>query len=162
MSPATTRALSLPSDDRVPELKTVLSVVLAALVVIGAGAVLADVLVETDRERLDEVVALLEGGGDRVDRIATYADAERVPVAVSDRGGTERLRDGDLLRDRLHEVLAPLDARGAEITQITSTLDGDQGRVTLRVRADGEVSDLELTLRRDGQTFLLVGARRIG
>jgi len=162
MSPATTRALSLPTDDRVPEVKTVVLVVMAALVVLGAGALLADMLVETDRERLDEVVALLEAGGDRVDRIATYADAERVPVAISDRGGTERMRDADLLRDRLHEVLAPLDASDAEITQITSTLDGDRGRVTLRVRSGGEVNDLELSLRRDGQTFLLVGARRIG
>jgi hypothetical protein len=152
----------MPSDDRVPELKTVVSVVLAALVILGAGGLLADMLVETDRERLDEVVELLQGGGDRIDRIATYADAERVPVAISDRGGTERLRDPDGMRERLHEVLAPLDARDAEITQITSTLDGDRGRVTLRVRTEGEVSDLELTLRRDGQTFLLVGARRIG
>ena len=162
MTPATTRALSLPSDARVPELKTVVSVVIAALFILGAGALLADMLVETDRERLDEVVALLEGSGDRVDRIASYADAERVPVSISDRGGSERMRDADVLRDRLHEVLAPLDAGDAEVTQITSTLDGDRGRVTLRVRAQGEVSDLELTLRRDGQTFLLVGARRIG
>ncbi len=162
MTPATSRALSLPSDDGVPEPKTVAKVLIGALVIVGAGALLADALVQSDQERLDEVVAMLESDGDRVDRIATYADAERVPVAISDRGGTERMRDADLLLDRLHEVLAPLDASDAEITQVTSRLDGDLGHVTLRVRAEGEVSDLELSLRRDGQTFLLIGARRIG
>lgn len=162
MTPATTRALHASADDGVPEPKTIAKVAIAALVILGAGALLADLLVQSDQERLDEVVAMLEGDGDRVDRIATYADAERVPVAISDRGGTERMRDADLLRDRLHEVLAPLDARDAEITQITSSLEGERGRVVLRVRADGEVSDLELSLQRDGQTYLLVGARRIG
>jgi hypothetical protein len=150
-------------DVRLSELRTPLLFAAVALTLLAAGTALADVLVETDSERLQEIVALLEEDVDgRVDRLATYADAERVPVLVSDGGHAERLRDGADLRGRLHEVLEALDAEDAELLQVTSALEGDEGRVTLRVRSDGEVSDLELTLRREGQTFLLTGARRLG
>lgn len=145
------------------KLRPALLMALCGLLLLGAGTALADVLVETDAERLDEIVALLNDGADgRVDRLAGYADAERVSVSVSDGLGADRMNDQASLRERLHETLAPLDAEDAELLQVTRTLEGERGRVTVRVRADGEVANLELTLRRDGQTFLLVGARRLG
>lgn len=150
-------------DVRAPEFRTLALFSVLGLTLLGAGTALADVLVETDSERLQEIVDMIEEGSDaRVDRLAAYADAERVAVVVSDGGRAERVRDDAELRDRLHEVLGALDVNDAEIVQVTSTLEGDEGRVTLRVRADGEFDNLELTLRREGQTFLLVGARRIG
>jgi hypothetical protein len=136
---------------------------LCGLLLLGGGTALADVLVETDSERLDEIVDVLNEGADgRVDRLASYADAERVSVTVSDELGVRHVDDQGSLRERLHETLAPLDAPDAELLQVTRVLEGERGRVTVRVRADGEVANLELTLRRDGQTFLLVGARRLG
>ena len=145
------------------KLRPAVLMALCGLLLLGAGTALADVLVETDSERLDEIVELLNDGSDgRVDRLAGYADADRVAVSVSDERGADRLEDQSALRERLHETLAPLDAEDAELLQITRVLEGERGRVTVRVRADGEVADLELTLRRDGQTFLLVGARRLG
>lgn len=145
-----------------PELRPIALFSLLAVLLFGVATAVADALVETDDERLEEIVRLLEDGGARVDRLAAYADAERVAVVVTERGHAERVDDSDYLRDRLHEVLAPLDGDRAELLQVTHDVTGDEGRITVRVRDEGDVASLELTLRREGQTFLLVGARRLG
>jgi hypothetical protein len=145
-----------------PELRPIALFSLLAVLLFGVATAVADALVETDAERLEEIVRVLEDDGARVDRLAAYADAERVAVLVTERGHAERVHDSDLLRDRLHEVLSPLDGERAELLQVTHDVSGDEGRITVRVRDEDEVASLELTLRREGQTFLLVGARRLG
>ena len=54
--------------------------------VLGVTA-LADALVTSDEERLDEVAAAVTGGdaGDRLDALLAYADVEREPAAIGGR-----------------------------------------------------------------------------
>lgn len=145
-----------------PELRPLALFSLAALVLFVAATALADVMVETDEERLDDIASAISESGARIDRLAAYADAERVAVVVGEHGHTERVGDSGELVDRLHEVLAPLDAERSEVLNVTSELAGDEGSITLRVRDAEGTADLELTLRREGQSFLLVAARRLG
>lgn len=135
--------------------------ILAALTVAAVLGVtaLADALVTSDEERLDEVAVAITSGeeGERLDALLAYADVEREPAVV----GGRRVRDeGDLARE-LRGELGALDDGELEVVQTSTSVSGETGRIALRVRVDGEVLDADLTLRRDGQGWLLSSARRL-
>lgn len=131
---------------------------LAALSILGVTA-LADALVTSDEERLDEVAAAVTHGesGSRLDALLAYADVEREPAVI----GGRRVHDERELERSLASELGVLDEGELEVVETTSRVLGESGRIALRVRAEGEIVDAELVLRRDGQGWLLSGARRL-
>ncbi len=131
-----------------------------ALAVLGLGTAVADAMVETDVERLDEVVRVVEQRepGARVDGLLAWADPSREPVYLTHGRTRYRIEDGTELPDALHDVLAPLDRDGSlDVVQDDVSVDGDTGTVAIGARVDGERVDVRLTLRREGQGWLLSG-----
>ncbi len=134
----------------------------AILATLALGTAVADAMVETDVERLDEVARVLarDQANSRVDGLLAWADPSREPVYVSARHAHYRIDDGAELSDALHEALAPLDRDGAiEIVQDDVSVRGETGTVSVGARVDGERVDVTLTLRREGQGWLLSGVR---
>ena len=131
--------------------------------VVGAAAALiavgADLMVETDEEVIGELADGLVAGSaaERLDEVLRLTDPSRVEVAVRADGRTERFgpdaSDGDVV-DAVQAALRPLGAGELEVVQRSVGVDGESARLALRVRADGEVHDLTLGLRRHGQGWL--------
>jgi hypothetical protein len=134
----------------------------AILTTLALGTAVADAMVETDAERLEEVARVLSrpDPGSRVDGLLAWADPAREPVYVSAGRSHVRIDDGAELADALHDALAPLDREGAlEILQDDVSVRGETGTVSLGARIEGERVDVTLTLRREGQGWLLAGVR---
>ncbi len=101
---------------------------------------------------------MIEGeSGARLDALLAYADVEREPAVI----GGRRIRDERELERSLASELGVLDEGELEVVEATSRVLGESGRIALRVRTGGEIVDAELALRRDGQGWLLSGARRL-
>ncbi|MFO0684582.1 MAG: hypothetical protein U0234_21180 [Sandaracinus sp.] len=133
---------------------------LTALAVLGLGTAVADAMVETDAERLGEVARVVEQGAPsaRVDGLLAWADPAREPVYLTHGRTRYRIDDGADLPDALHDVLAPLDREGAvDVVQDDVSVEGETGTVAIGARVDGERVDVRLTLRREGQGWLLSG-----
>lgn len=136
------------------------SLALGLTLVLGTAA--ADAMVETDTERLEEVGRVLarESAGGRVDGLLAWAAPSREPVYVSAGRAHWRVDDDAELPDVLHEALAPLDdGRDVEVVQDEVSVRGETGTVAVATRVDGERVDVTLTLRREGQGWLLSGVR---
>lgn len=134
----------------------------ALLATLALGTAAADAMVETDVERLDEVAAVLTrpDADSRVDGLLAWADPAREPVYVSAGRSHYRVDDGADLPDALHEALGPLGQSGPlEVLQDDVSVRGETGTVALGARIDGERVDVTLTLRREGQGWLLAGVR---
>lgn len=134
----------------------------ALAVTLVLGTAVADAMVETDTERLEEVARVLshEGSGRRVDGLLAWAAPSREPVYVSAGHAHWRVDDEGELPDVLHQALAPLDeGSDVEILQDEVSVRGETGTVAVGARVDGERMDLTLTLRREGQGWLLSGVR---
>ena len=134
----------------------------AILVILGLGTAVADAMVETDVERLEEVSRVLSrpDANGRIDGLLAWADPSREPVYVTIGRGRRRIDDGADLSDALHEALAPLDHSGAvEILQDEVNVQGETGTVSIGARSGGARVDVTLTLRREGQGWLLSGVR---
>ncbi len=134
----------------------------AILVILGLGTAVADAMVETDAERLEEVSRVLSrpDANGRIDGLLAWADPSREPVYVTVGRGRRRIDDGADLSDALHEALAPLDHDGSvEIVQNEVNVQGETGTVSIGARTDGERVDVTLTLHREGQGWLLSGVR---
>jgi hypothetical protein len=134
----------------------------AILVTLALGTAVADAMVETDVERLEEVGRVLgrTDQNSRIDGLLAWADPEREPVYVSAGRAHHRIDgDGDL-SGALREVLEPLDHHGAlAILQDDVEIHGETGTVSIGARVDGDRVDVTLTLRREGQGWLLSGVR---
>lgn len=131
---------------------------LVATVAIGGVALAADALGESDQERIDELADAMVGthADRRADAVLAWVDPTRVEVTVQAGRSSERFGDldadpGDAIRD----ALAPLASGSIEVVQRSVSVEGDRGRVALRVRSDGEIVDAQLGLRRDGQSWLV-------
>lgn len=134
----------------------------AIVTTLALGTAVADAMVETDVERLDEVARVLSrpDAASRIDGLLAWADPAREPVYVSAGRSHVRVDDGADLPDALHDALAPLDHDGPlEILQDDVSVNGETGTVSLGARVEGERVDVTLTLRREGQGWLLAGVR---
>ncbi len=134
----------------------------ALLVTLALGTAVADAMVETDTERLEEVarVLTLDGADRRVDGLLAWAAPSREPVYVSAGRAHWRIDDEAALPDVLHDALEPLDRDGhVEIVQDEVDVRGETGTVSVGARVDGERVHVTLTLRREGQGWLLSGVR---
>jgi hypothetical protein len=134
---------------------------LSLLVVLALGTAAADAMVETDEERLAEVADVLvrDRAGGRVDALLAWADPSREPVYVSVGRRHERVDEGDDLAASLHDALASLDEGSVDVVQRDIEVRGQTGTVSMRARVQGEPVDVTLTLRREGQGWLLAGVR---
>ncbi|MGE0787854.1 MAG: hypothetical protein AB7S26_19425 [Sandaracinaceae bacterium] len=138
-------------------------VIYGALVaaIAGGGALMTDLLVESDDERIEELAdALADGSG--AERVLRWSDPEVATVSVSDRSArTERFRDGDEadLSDAVHDALSPLDGSNLDVVQRTVRVDGDRALIAMRARADGDTVDATVALARDGQRWLVTSVQ---
>lgn len=134
----------------------------AILTTLALGTAVADAMVETDAERLEEVSRVLsrDHAGSRVDGLLAWADPAREPVYISVGRSHYRVDASDRLPDALHEALAALDHQGPmELVQNDVSVNGETGTVSVAARIEGERVDVTLTLRREGQGWLLSGVR---
>jgi hypothetical protein len=131
------------------------------VVVVALGTAVADAMVETDTERLDEVARVL-GRSDpdaRIDGLLAWADPSREPVFVTAHRSHVRVDDAADLSPVLHDALDRLAEGDVEILQSDASVRGETGTVSVGTRVDGERFDVTLTLRREGQGWLLAGVR---
>lgn len=127
----------------------------------SVGAV-ADALVLTDEERLDELAADIQEAapGLRIDAALRHVDTDRESVSVRLDGRRDRFDEGeefDLAR-RLRNTLRDLEEPGVDFIQTATSCDpeGQHGHVSLRYRAQGQdARDITLYLRRHGDGWLI-------
>jgi hypothetical protein len=126
------------------------------------GTAVADAMVETDEERLGEVADVLvrDNADMRVDGLLAWSDPDRQPVYVTQGRDRTRIDDAADLPDALHAALGAFDAdQPVEVVQRDVSISAETATVSLRARADGERLDVMITLRREGQGYLISGVR---
>lgn len=130
--------------------------------VLVVGTAVADAMVETDEERVGEVVDVLvrDDANMRVDGLLAWSDPDRQPVYVTEGRTRTRIDDSADLPDALHSALAAFDTDApVEVVQRDVSVSGETATVALRAHAGDERVDVSITLRREGQGFLISGVR---
>jgi hypothetical protein len=138
--------------------------VIAALVAVFGVVFVADALVESDDERLEELEASLVASpaGARPDRVAGWAGEESVAVVADGRRTwVDADEDERTLRGAIDDALPELADPEAEIVQHTSALTGRRGRITLRIRTHEGPVDASLELALEDGSFALIEVRRM-
>lgn len=129
------------------------------LTLVGAFVWTADALVTTDEERLEAVADALAGRLEdtRLDHALTHVDLAREPVELVARDGVDLYRAGDeaSLEDDVRRAVAPYLGETARMLQRQVEADGDEGLVAVRLLVAGETADVQLRLRRHGDTWLV-------
>ncbi len=126
------------------------------------GTAVADAMVDTDEERLGEVADVLvrDNPDSRVDGLLAWSDPDRQPVYVTEGRTRRRIDDSADLPDALHGALSAFDAdEPVEVVQRDVSIDRETATVSLRARAGGERVDVTISLRREGQGYLISGVR---
>jgi hypothetical protein len=134
----------------------------SVLLFLVVGTAVADAMVETDEERLTEVADVLvrDDADMRVDGLLAWSDPDRQPVYVSEGRTRTRIDDSADLPEALHAALGAFDAdQPVEVVQRDVSISQETATVSLRARADGERMDVTITLRREGQSYLISGVR---
>lgn len=130
--------------------------VLVTSALCGGVAFAADALVETDEEHIEALGDALTGPRPdaRVDDLLSWIDPGRVPLVVRAGGHTTRFDEGgDDPGQAVREALAPLRGEGVELVQRSIAVEGDEARLSTRVRVSGGLLDVDLAMQRDGQGF---------
>lgn len=134
----------------------------SVLLFLVLGTAVADAMVETDEERLSEVAEVLvrDNADMRVDGLLAWSDPDRQPVYVTEGRSRTRIDDPSDLPDALHAALSAFDAdQPVEVVQRDVSISSETATVSLRARAAGERVDVTITLRREGQSYLISGVR---
>lgn len=129
---------------------------------VGGTALVADALVESDSERLEQLADELGEGDGAVDAVLRWTDPAREEISVGAAGERSRVyREGDdvALSEAVTRALAPLDTSDLDVVQRSISVDGDRGTVALRARADGEAVNATVRLTRNGQGWLVTSLR---
>jgi hypothetical protein len=136
---------------------------LAATIAVSAVALAADALVESDEERLTELAEAIAGGRgeQRVAAVLAWVDPERIAVTVRQGRKVEHFEADDDPSEAVREALALLASDALEVVQRTLDVRGDRATIALRIRADGELADLHIGLRRDGEAWRVSEVRRL-
>ena len=138
---------------------------LTALVlsVVGASAALADVLVETDREKVERLAELTDGPitQETMDEALSFVDVSRQPLTVQlgPQRRTFGAGSGADLALQMRDELRPLVGQELNKVQQNLELEGDSARLALRVRLGSELVDVVLELRRHADDWLISSAR---
>ncbi len=130
------------------------------VVLLTSVVALADVLVLTDREQLDTFADTVTGAVDiaRIDQALSYVDTDREQVTLSIAGEPDvHYVDGDgaELATELRDALELHMGREIEGLSRSLEVDGDEGRVALRVRTPDSVVDATFDLVKHGERWLV-------
>lgn len=134
----------------------------SVLLFLVLGTAVADAMVETDEERLTEIANVLvrDDAEMRVDGLLAWSDPDRQPVYVTEGRSRTRIDDPAELPEALHAALFAFDAdQPVEVVQRDVAISSETATVSLRARASGERVDVTITLRREGQSYLISGVR---
>ncbi len=138
--------------------------VLASLVAVFGVVFVADALVESDEERLDELVSSIADAraGTRSDRIAALAGEEPVAIVADHRRVWVDADDQEsALRGAIDDALPEL-TDGAPIVASEGALTGQRARITMRLREGrDEPVDLVVELALEDHAFSLLEVRRM-
>jgi len=135
---------------------------LAIGVVIGGLAAVADALVITDQERIEQLVDSLEGEvrDTTLDDALHFVETDREPVEVRSAEGTRWFEDADAdLARRAREALRPLRGSDIEVLQRTIEIEGDEAHLALRARTRYGVVDGNVDFVKHGERWLIQRAR---
>ena len=140
-------------------LRKSLTAALTLVVALTAVAAVADALVLTDEERLDDVVDALTSteSGRRLDSALRYFACDREEVTVRTPDVRDTFGDGDEvnLSSTLRRELRFLETDDVETLQSSVTVDGDAATVSMRLVDDGTPRDLTLQLNRHRDRWLV-------
>lgn len=142
-----------------------IAVYVASVLVAVFGVVfVADALVESDQERLEELEARIDGAraATRVDLIADLASEEPVAVVADRRRVWVDAEQGEgALREAIDAAVPELGA-GWDVVASDATITGERARVTLRLREGHETPvDLVVELAMAEHDFSLLEVRRM-
>jgi hypothetical protein len=143
-------------------MKRSLLLLLAIGVVVGGLAAVADALVVTERERLEQLVDSLEGEvqDTTLDELLHFVETDREPIEVRSSDGTQVFESADAeLARRTREALRPLRGSEIEIIQRTIELEDDEAHIALRARTRHGVVDANVDLAKHGERWLIWRAR---
>lgn len=131
----------------------------AALVLMAGISAVADAIVVTDEERMEEFVDSVTGrvSNKRIDSALLYAEPTQQSVEVIYNGRLDRFdgRNADRLRSEAREVLAPLEGSNLRLIQESIQVDGTRARVAVRVRTSEGLANAVFDLRRHDDRWLL-------
>ena len=138
--------------------------VITALLAVFGVVFVADALVESDEERLEQLEAALgaDEGERRLDALASWAGEESVAILADRRRTWVDTSEGRAtLRGAIDDAIPEL-ADGAPVVSSDATLTGRRARITLRLReAHGNPVDVTIELAVDEQRFSLLEVRRM-
>lgn len=134
----------------------------AIAVVVGGLAAVADALVITDHERIEQLVESLEGEVEdtTLDEMLHFVETDREPIEVRTSERTRVFEDADAdLAQQAREALRPLQGSEIEVLQHTIELEDDEAHVALRARTRYGVVDGNVDLVKHGERWLIWRAR---
>ncbi len=134
----------------------------AIAVVVGGLAAVADALVITDRERIEQLVDSLEGEvrDTTLDEALHFVETDREPVELRSSERDEYFEDADAdLAQRARAALRPLRGSEIEIIQHTIELEDDEAHLALRARTRYGVVDGNIDFVKHGERWLIYRAR---
>jgi len=127
-------------------------------IVVGA-ALVADAIVVTDRERMDEFIDSVTGqvSESRIDNALSYADPSKVTVELVHDGHRRRYsnRNAAALKPDARKALASLEGSRLHLIQESISLDGERARIALRLRTDAGLANTVFDLLRDKDQWIL-------
>ncbi len=122
-------------------------------------ALVADAMVVTDRERMDEFIDSVTGriSGTRIDNALRYANPSKVTVELVHDGHSRRYSDRNAaaLKPDARKALASLEGSRLHLIQESVSLDGERARIALRLRTDAGLANTVFDLRRQNDEWIL-------
>ena len=127
-------------------------------IVVGA-ALVADAIVVTDRERMDEFIESVTGtvSESRIDGALSYANPAEVPIELVHEGHRRKYSDRNTsrLKPDARKALASIEGSHLRLIQESVSLDGERARIALRVRTNEGLANTVFDLRRKNDIWLL-------
>jgi hypothetical protein len=138
--------------------RTAIHLLVILSIVIGA-AVVADAIVVTDRERMDEFIESVTGkvSDARIDGALSYANPSKVPIELVHEGRRKKYSDRNAakLKPDARKALASLEGSRLRLIQESVSLDGERARIALRLRTSSGLANTVFDLRREDDQWLL-------
>lgn len=123
----------------------------ALVALIGGLSAVADALVVTDYERLEDFSEAVTGkvSDRRIDSALRYTEPETqtVQVVTLDRHRTFDDANADRLPEVARDALAPLAQSHLRVVQESIQVDGEEGRVALRLHTSQGMANVAFNLR---------------
>lgn len=129
------------------------------LTCIGSLAAVADALVVTEEERIEEFVDALSGevSTDAVDDALAFVDTDRVPLTLRTERRRERFEEGDSadLAELARDALRPLQGTDTTLIQSDVRVEGEIAFAAVRVRTERGLVDANFEFEKASGRWLL-------